>query len=322
MRKLIKMIFPVLFCLGGLAMLLYPWISNYLYENRADGEVSVYEKQVEKTDDSEKQEILKKAREYNNILTESKVQLTDPFDEEEAKDNGLDYNNILNVNGDGMMGFIDIPKINVYLPVYHGTSKVVLESGIGHLEESSLPVGGENTHVVLSGHTGLSTKKLFTDLTEIKEDDLFFLHILGDVLAYKVISVDVVEPEDTTLLSIQKGKDLATLVTCTPYGVNTHRLLVTGERTEYNEKVQEEADSEKAPTQSLWMKSYTKAITIGLCIVTGMIIFLLILTKLCRKIKPPKINDNNIPAGLLMGDISKDTSETDDHRKRKKRRKK
>lgn len=128
MRKLIKMIFPVLFCLGGLAMLLYPWISNYLYENRADGEVSAYEKQVEKTDDSEKQEILKKAREYNNILTESKVQLTDPFDEEEAKDNGLDYNNILNVNGDGMMGFIDIPKINVYLPVYHGTSKVVLES--------------------------------------------------------------------------------------------------------------------------------------------------------------------------------------------------
>ena len=98
-------------------MLLYPWISNYLYENRADGEVSAYEEQVEKTDDSEKQEILKKAREYNNILTESKVHLTDPFDEEEAKDNGLDYNNILNVNGDGMMGFIDIPKINVYLPV-------------------------------------------------------------------------------------------------------------------------------------------------------------------------------------------------------------
>lgn len=303
-------------------MLLYPWISNYLYENRADGEVSAYEEQVEKTDDSEKQEILKKAREYNNILTESKVQLTDPFDEEEAKDNGLDYNNILNVNGDGMMGFIDIPKINVYLPVYHGTSKVVLESGIGHLEGSSLPVGGENTHAVLSGHTGLSTKKLFTDLTEIKEDDLFFLHVLGDVLAYKVISVDIVEPEDTTLLSIQKGKDLATLITCTPYGVNTHRLLVTGERTEYNEKVQEEADSEKAPTQSLWMKSYTKAITIGLCIVTGMIIFLLILTKLCRKIKPPKINDNNIPAGLLMGDASKDMSETSDRRKRKKRRKK
>ena len=296
-------------------MLLYPWISNYLYENRADGEVSAYEKQVEKTDDSEKQEILKKAREYNNILTESKVQLTDPFDEEEAKDNGLDYNNILNVNGDGMMGFIDIPKINVYLPVYHGTSKVVLESGIGHLEGSSLPVGGENTHVVLSGHTGLSTKKLFTDLTEIKEDDLFFLHILGDVLAYKVISVDVVEPEDTTLLSIQKGKDLATLITCTPYGVNTHRLLVTGERTEYNEKVQEEADSEKAPTQSLWMKSYTKAITIGLCIVVGIIVFLLILTKLCRKIKPPKTNDNNIPAGLLMGDASKDMSESSDRRK-------
>lgn len=303
-------------------MLLYPWISNYLYENRADGEVSAYEEQVEKTDDSEKQEILKKAREYNNILTESKVQLTDPFDEGEAEESGLDYNNILNVNGDGMMGFIDIPKINVYLPVYHGTSKVVLESGIGHLEESSLPVGGENTHAVLSGHTGLSTKKLFTDLTEIKEDDLFFLHILGDVLAYKVISVDVVEPEDTTLLSIQKGKDLATLITCTPYGVNTHRLLVTGERTEYNEKVQEEADSEKAPTQSLWMKSYTKAITIGLCIVVGMIVFLLILTKLCRKIKPPKINDNNIPAGLLMGDVSKDMSETSDRRKRKKRRKK
>ena len=302
-------------------MLLYPWISNYLYENRADGEVSAYEEQVEKTDDSEKQEMLKKAREYNNILTESKVQLTDPFDEGEAEESGLDYNNILNVNGDGMMGFIDIPKINVYLPVYHGTSKVVLESGIGHLEGSSLPVGGENTHAVLSGHTGLSTKKLFTDLTEIKEDDLFFLHVLGDVLAYKVISVDIVEPEDTTLLSIQKGKDLVTLITCTPYGVNTHRLLVTGERTEYSEKVQEEADSEKAPTQSLWMKSYTKAITIGLCIVVGMIVFLLILTKLCKKIKPPKAGDSNIPTGLLMGDISKDMSETSDRRKRKKRRK-
>ncbi|MGL6200613.1 MAG: class C sortase [Lachnospiraceae bacterium] len=146
-----------------------------------------------------------------------------------------EYNAILNINGNGMMGYIRIPDINVKLPIYHGTSSEVLEKGAGHLTQTSLPIGGASTHTVLSAHTGNSKSELFTNLVQLKEGDIFYLEVLGETLAYKVDQIKVVEPTDIESLAIELSKDYVTLVTCTPYGINTYRLLVRGERTDYIE---------------------------------------------------------------------------------------
>ena len=172
-----------------------------------------------------------------------------------------------------MMCYLEIPCINVNLPVFHGTAASTLERGIGHLEGSSLPVGGKSTHAVLTGHTGLNNAKLFTDLTEVKEGDLFFLHTLGKTLAYRVINIEVVLPEETQDLLIQSGRDLATLVTCTPYGVNSHRLFVTGIRTKYTPEEKENAKDDRSK-DSQWMNEYKKAAIIGLAIALAVIILL------------------------------------------------
>ena len=174
------------------------------------------------------------------------------------------------------MGFIKIPCIDVSLPIYHGTSAEILELGAGHLQGTSLPIGGESTHSVITGHTGLSSAKLFTDLTELEEGDMFFLHVMGEKLAYKVGQISVILPEEMDKLTIENGKDYCTLVTCTPYGVNTHRLLVRGERTEYTEDKEEEAGTEVKKTQSKWMEEYTKSIIISSSVLAVMLIVLLI----------------------------------------------
>lgn len=192
---------------------------------------------------------------------------------------GTAYEDILKVNEEGMMGTVEIPKISVNLPIYHGTEKEILEKGIGHLKGTSFPVGGENTHCSLTGHTGLNSAKMFTDLTELEEGDLFFLHVLGETLAYEVCEIQVVLPDEVNSLYITKGKDLVTLITCTPYGVNTHRLFVTGERTEYTEEVYEE-ETEKKTADTQWMRSYTKAILIGLIIVLLLLLFIVFVKKL------------------------------------------
>ena len=153
---------------------------------------------------------------------------------------------------DGVMGFIKIPCIDVSLPIYHGTSEAVLEIGAGHLQGTSLPIGGESTHSVITGHTGLSSAKLFTDLTELEEGDMFFLNVMGEKLAYKIDQITKVLPEEISNLKIENGKDYCTLVTCTPYGVNTHRLLVRGERTDYVEATEDQSNFEVKKTKSQW----------------------------------------------------------------------
>ena len=162
--------------------------------------------------------------------------MTDPFKVKRMDGEMVHYNRILNIDGSSIMGYLKIPCISINLPIYHGTSGTVLEHGIGHLAASSFPIGGKDTHAVLTGHTGLSSAKIFTDLTEMKNDDLFFIHVLDRTLAYKVDQISVVKPEDTEKLQIIDGKDYVTLVTCTPYGVNDHRLLVRGVRTKYVKK--------------------------------------------------------------------------------------
>ncbi|MCD8021334.1 MAG: class C sortase [Clostridiales bacterium] len=191
--------------------------------------------------------------------------MTAPFTEtEEQKEVGLEYERLWNFDESGLIGFVEIPCISVNLPIWHGTDAATLEKGIGHLEGSSLPVGGRNTHAILTGHTGLNLARLFTDLTEMEEGDLFFLHIGMRNLAYEVVKINIIEPEDVSGLSIEKDKDQVTLITCTPYGVNTHRLCVTGERTEYTETVYKGALNNQNAYDSFWMHTYLKAVIIGI----------------------------------------------------------
>lgn len=271
---MVKKILVTLFIGASLVMMFYPWISNFVNQHQADITVDNYKKKEKSLSEEQKEEMWKKAQMYNTDLAKNQVELTDPFVESKsAIKSGLIYNNLLNIDKSGMMCYLEIPCINVNLPVFHGTAASTLERGIGHLEGSSLPVGGKSTHAVLTGHTGLNNAKLFTDLTEVKEGDLFFLHTLGKDLAYRVIEIEVVLPEETQDLLIRKGKDLVTLITCTPYGVNSHRLFVTGIRTKYTPEEKENAKDDRSK-DSQWMNAYKKAAIIGLAIALAVIILL------------------------------------------------
>lgn len=271
---MVKKILVTLFIGASLVIMFYPWISNFVNQHQADITVDNYKKKEKSLSEEQKEEMWKKAQMYNADLAKNQVELTDPFVESKsAIKSGLIYNNLLNIDKSGMMCYLEIPCINVNLPVFHGTAASTLERGIGHLEGSSLPVGGKSTHAVLTGHTGLNNAKLFTDLTEVKEGDLFFLHTLGKDLAYRVIGTEVVLPEETQDLLIRKGKDLVTLITCTPYGVNSHRLFVTGIRTKYTPEEKENAKDDRSK-DSQWMNAYKKAAIIGLAIALAVIILL------------------------------------------------
>lgn len=274
-------IIPILIILFGFALLSYPFISNYMFEKSAGSTIKSYEKQAKTYDQKQKEQAFREAEEYNKDLIKSAVQLTDPFKVKKSNGETLIYNNILNIDHSGVMGYLEIPCISVNLPIYHGTDAEILERGVGHLAASSIPVGGKSTHSVLTGHTGLSSAKLFTDLTEVKKEDLFFIHVLDRTLAYKVDQISVVRPEDTRKLQIVKGKDYVTLVTCTPYGVNDHRLLVRGVRTKYVKKQRSSIRPRNQDSQ--WMRTYKKAIAIGLMIVTALILLGKVFQKLHRK---------------------------------------
>lgn len=261
-------VIPILIVIAGFLLLAYPFLSNYLFEKSAGSTVESYQEKTDMMDQKIKEKVLDEARGYNENLLSSSIQLTDPFKTKKINGETVFYNNILNVDRSEIMGYVKIPCISVDLPIYHGTSAEVLERGIGHLAASSFPIGGESTHAVLTGHTGLSSAKLFTDLTEMKKGDLFFIHVLDKKLAYRVDRITVVKPEDTRNLQIIDGEDHVTLLTCTPYGVNDHRLLVRGKRTRYHEK---EEQTKERPHHSQWMEVYKQAILIGLLIVFSLV---------------------------------------------------
>lgn len=261
-------VIPILIVIAGFLLLAYPFLSNYLFEKSAGSTVESYQEKTDMMDQKIKEKVLDEARGYNENLLRSSIQLTDPFKTKKINGETVFYNNILNVDRSEIMGYVKIPCISVDLPIYHGTSAEVLERGIGHLAASSFPIGGESTHAVLTGHTGLSSAKLFTDLTEMKKGDLFFIHVLDKKLAYRVDRITVVKPEDTRNLQIIDGEDHVTLLTCTPYGVNDHRLLVRGKRTRYHEK---EEQTKERPHHSQWMEVYKQAIMIGLLIVFSLV---------------------------------------------------
>jgi len=278
MRRKVPIILIFLLFAVGVVILLYPLISEWHNSRAQTTVIENYNHAVTGLSEAEFEDLRQAAREYNEGLLGSVV-LTDPFDAGAAKMASEEYEALLNLSGDGVMGTVRIPKIGVELPIYHGTATETLEKGAGHLENTSLPIGGIGTHAVLSAHSGLPAAALFTDLTKLAEGDLFFLDVLDETLAYRVDQVKVVEPEDTSDLLIDTNADYVTLVTCTPYGINSHRLLVRGVRTEYVETLEQEAQTEQTPG-SPWNRPYT---------VAGMIlILLLVLYTIFRLLKRNK----------------------------------
>ena len=225
--KKIRVMFCVIIFMTGLGIASYPFISNMVAQRHASQVVKDYETNVEEMDEEKIDAMKEAAKKYNEQL--SNVVSVD--DENENNEQGESYADLLNIGES--LGYITIPKINVNLPIYNGTSQDVLSKGVGHMEQSSYPLGGVSTHCVLTGHRGLPSAVLFTDLDKLEIGDEFYLHVLDEILAYKVDQIKVVEPNESGDLEIIDGKDYCTLVTCTPYAINSHRLLVRGERTEY-----------------------------------------------------------------------------------------
>lgn len=223
-------------------------------------------------DNSKLQKEKEKAVAYNLAITPG-AQHTDSFSQESLTAAAEDYKDLLNLAGNGTMGYVEIPSIGITLPIYHGTSDATLERGVGHLLGSSLPVGGESTHAVLTAHSGMASMKMFSDLDLLKTGDVFYLEVLGETLAYQIDQIKVVLPHDTTYLGITAGEDQCTLVTCTPFGVNTHRLLVRGSRIPYEEAEEISKEVAERPQQvSTWEKEYLKGLYIGL----GVVVFLVL----------------------------------------------
>lgn len=227
------LIISIIFIILGVGIFLYPSISNYLAEKNHINIIRNYDDLIVKIDEEKINEEKEKAKIYNENLSGDPVH--DPFVIGSGYALPENYKEVLNVGDDGVMGYVEIPKISVYLPIYHGTSDEVLEKGVGHIQNTSVPIGGKSTHSVLTGHTGLPNAELFTRLDELGIGDIFYIHVLDDVLTYKVFETKVILPDKIDELQILNGKDYVTLVTCTPYGVNSHRLLVKAERVEYEE---------------------------------------------------------------------------------------
>ena len=241
--------------IAALGLLLYPLVGELLNEKYHSDVETTYTAVIADTDDAELTVQREAAQQYNAMLSGAAITEGGAFAPP------LAYVQQLTVGG--VMAYVDIPKINVYLPVQHGTDADTLERAVGHVVGTSLPVGGSSTHAVLSAHSGLASSKLFSDIDQLTEGDTFYIHVLGEVLAYEVDAIHTVLPTDTSLLQIADGKDLATLVTCTPFGINTHRLLVRGHRVPYVPEQEVPAAAEK-PVASSWMRHYLTGLTIGL----------------------------------------------------------
>ena len=282
MKKKTSTILVVIVFLAGLSLLLYPFVANQWNSYRQSRLISNYESTVaemEEAGEIDYEKEWQKANAYNAALLPSI--LPDSFAVAEASDEEDDaYMSCLNLTGDGMMGIVEIPKIDVKIPIYHTTEDEVLQKAAGHLEGSSLPVGGESTHSVISAHRGLPSATLFTDLDKLEEGDHFLLHILDDTLCYEVDQILVVEPKQTESLAVEEGEDLVTLLTCTPYGVNTERLLVRGHRVPYDPE--ELAENETPKGQISLRTNYLLWVFVGLGI-TGLFVLLLFLRE--RKLK-------------------------------------
>ena len=294
MKKAIPIIIIALIFIVGLGVLSYPLLSSVV--NNLNDRSKAYQTQseLETMPQKEIDAYIAGAEKYNASLTGTIV-LTDPFDKAAYEQIGAHYEETLDIGG-GLMGYVDIPKINVYLPIYHGTSEEILSIGAGHLANTSMPIGGIGTHCVITGHSAYPSKTFFDYLTDLEEGDAFYLHVLDKTLKYRVNQIKVVLPDQVSDLFITEDKDYCTLVTCTPYSVNTHRLLVRGERVE-NDMVEKEKEfdgtieSVKADDGAIFFLGYklsylTAALIIGGFVLTVVLVVVLIVW-LTRKKKEP-----------------------------------
>ncbi|CCZ04369.1 lPXTG-site transpeptidase (Sortase) family protein [Eubacterium sp. CAG:603] len=289
MKKHLSTIFFGIIFLIGLLLVLYPTVSNFLSNREQKKVIREYSNIVNNMDKEEKEAMYNEAVDYNKKIYENgMIDYSNP-------DAVEGYNDILDVSGTGIMGYISIPKINVELPIYHGTSDGVLQVAVGHLEGSSLPVGGENTHCVLSGHRGLPSADLFTHLDRLNVHDIFTISVLDKTLVYEIDQIKVVAPGDTQYLQIEDGKDYCTLLTCTPYGINTHRLLVRGVRvadSDDKNNIYVYADAYKIDTKTV---TVLMAVPLTLLLLLGMVVHIRRNKKRKQEIlKIIKENDLNI----------------------------
>ena len=259
----------------ALGITFYPLISTYVNNKYQSLIQTQYEECVEDMDEARLAELWQAAIDYNHSLSE--VQ----YSREGLHSAAVSYEDILDPNGNGIMGYVEIPKISVNLPIYHNADMQTLEDGAGHLLGSSLPIGGEGTHSVLSAHSGVAGKKLFSDLDQLAEGDVFYLHVLNETLAYQVDQIHTVLPQDSSMLNRTASEDRCTLVTCTPFGVNTHRLLVQGVRIPYEKAVEKTAETVDAP--STWNQQYIRGLLIGGVIFVGCLTVFVVICLLRRK---------------------------------------
>ena len=256
----------ILILLAGVSLLLYPTVSDYWNSFHQSRAIASYAEQVAKIDPDTYKQLWADAQAYNRSLI-GKVGRYDMTDEERAK-----YESLLNVSGNGIIGYIEIPSINCSLPIYHGTDEAILQIAVGHIEGTSLPVGGSGTHCVISGHRGLPSARLFTDLDKMVEGDTFMMRVLDETLIYEVDQIRIVLPDEMDDLEIEEGKDYCTLVTCTPYGINSHRLLVRGHRVEN----QVEAQDIRVTSDAIQIEPLIVAPIVALPMLLALLIILLV----------------------------------------------
>ena len=272
-RRIIILICAVCMILA-LVITMYPLISNVAWEKYRSIVETRYDKAVEKLNTMELIAEKEEAVLYNKTLQSG---TENAFSRETLAQAEQSYSRLLNVRGDGIMGYVQIPKIGVELPIYHGTAEETLDKGVGHLLGTSLPVGGIGTHCVLTGHSGLAGTRMFSDLDQLKKGDVFYLKVLDETHAYMILDINTVLPEDTSKLEIDPQRESVTLVTCTPFGVNTHRLLVRGERIEVGmaERMVEGSEVQEEPVKSTWTQEYLKGIALGCLGILGLTLLIL-----------------------------------------------
>ena len=271
MKRIIVIMLAVMLLLAAASITAYPLVSNYINDKYQSLVKSDYAKGVQEMDTVEIKAAKTAAQEYNSSLSPLR------YNREAVQAASVDYESLLNLNGSGIMGFVQVPKLGINLPIYHGTGETVLEQGVGHLVGSSLPVGGESSHAVLTGHSGVAGNKLFSDLDQLRTGDVFYLRVLDETLAYQVQEINKVLPYETELLAPVHGEDLCSLITCYPYGVNTHRLVVRGSRVPYEEAIVAEEESAAEPVKSTWKEQYITGLLIGGCTAGGAVIIVLII---------------------------------------------
>lgn len=280
MKKHLTTVILIIVFITGLGLMMYPTVSDMVNKAHQSVAIDSYDDEVSKLSNEDFSSILEEARRYNSALTTNEF----PRNSEDL-DGNADYQKAMNPAGTGMMGYIKIDAINLKMPIYHTTKESVLQIGIGHIPTTSLPVGGESTHAVLTGHRGLSSSRLFTDLDKLQTGDVFFIYVLDDILAYQVDQIKTVLPAQTQDLQIIEGEDHVTLVTCTPYGVNTHRLLIRGTRIPYTPEIEKKIEEQTEVRTGLTMEQLV--LIIGAPLLTVLFVAVLILTK-----KPKKRRDD------------------------------